>query len=121
MAVLSTEELLEFLHIDDAVGAIPVHLGAGIWGTLAVGLYGDLDVIGTGLSRIEQIGVQLQGIGMYGIWAFGMSFGLLWAVNKIFSLRVTHEEELQGLNLSEHGIPPESNPEAITPTRQGQT
>jgi len=59
MVVVAAEEMLEYFEIDDAVGAIPVHLGAGIWGTLAVGLYGDLELLGTGLSRFEQIGVQL--------------------------------------------------------------
>ena len=61
MIVVFVSQLLEALKIDDAVGAIPVHLGAGIWGTLATGLYGDLETLGTGLSRLEQIGSSGSG------------------------------------------------------------
>ena len=121
MVVLSFEELLEFYRIDDAVGAIPVHLGAGIWGTLAVGLYGDLDLIGTGLSRIEQIGVQILGIGVYGIWTFVMTYVLLSLVNRLFKLRVSREEEEMGLNLSEHGIPQEGNSMVPDPIKESTT
>ncbi|GIT36066.1 MAG: hypothetical protein Ct9H300mP5_5350 [Candidatus Pelagibacterales bacterium] len=49
-------------EIDDVVGAIPVHLAAGIWGTLAVGIFSDLETLGTGLARFEQIKIQLIGI-----------------------------------------------------------
>jgi Amt family ammonium transporter len=114
MVVLSVEEALEFLHIDDAVGAIPVHLGAGMWGTLAVGLYGDLELLGTGLDRFGQISIQLQGIGVYAVWAFGMSYILLFLVNKFHKLRVTTEQEEMGLNLSEHGIISEHSQLAVT-------
>ncbi len=114
MVVLSVEEALEFFHIDDAVGAIPVHLGAGMWGTLAVGLYGDLDLLGTGLDRFDQIGVQLLGIGVYAVWAFGMSYIILYLVNRVHKLRVTTEHEELGLNLSEHGIISEYSQMAIT-------
>ena len=81
-----------------------MHLGAGIWGTLAVGLYGDLELLGTGLSRFEQIGVQLLGIAVYAAWAFGVSLVVLSLVNRVYRLRVTSEDESMGLNLSEHGI-----------------
>ena len=104
MVVVAAEEILEYFQIDDAVGAIPVHLGAGIWGTLAVGLYGDLELLGTGLSRFGQIGVQLLGISVYAAWAFGVSLVVLFLVNKVHRLRVTSADEEMGLNLSEHGI-----------------
>jgi Amt family ammonium transporter len=104
MVVVATEELLNYFKFDDAVGAIPVHLGAGIWGTLAVGLYGDLEMIGTGLSRFGQIGVQLLGIGVYAAWAFGVTFSVLSLVKQVYNLRVSKEDEEMGLNLSEHGI-----------------
>jgi Amt family ammonium transporter len=103
MIVIGIEELLENLQIDDAVGAIPVHLGAGIWGTLAVGLYGDLAVLGTGLTRIEQINVQLLGIVVCGLWTFGVTYGVLKVVNLLYPLRVSEEHELIGLNIAEHG------------------
>lgn len=103
MIVIMVEELLEYYRIDDAVGAIPVHLAAGIWGTLAVGLYGDLEILGTGLTRVEQIGVQLLGIVVCGVWTFGVTYALLAMINKIHPLRVSKDHELHGLNISEHG------------------
>ena len=103
MIVIIAEEILEYYKIDDAVGAIPVHLAAGIWGTLAVGLYGDLEILGTGLTRIEQIGVQIMGIVACGVWTFGITYVLLTIVNKYYPLRVTMDHELRGLNISEHG------------------
>jgi Amt family ammonium transporter len=104
MVVVAAEEILNHYRVDDAVGAIPVHLGAGIWGTLAVGLYGDLEMIGTGLSRFGQIGVQLLGVGVYAVWTFGVTFGVLLLVKQVHNLRVSKEDEEMGLNISEHGI-----------------
>ena len=108
MIVVFISQLLETLKIDDAVGAIPVHLGAGIWGTLATGLYGDLETLGTGLSRLEQIGVQGLGVLVYGIWTFGMALLVFYAGNAVLRFRVTKEEEIAGLNISEHGMQHES-------------
>jgi ammonium transporter, Amt family len=123
MIAIGVEELLEYLQIDDAVGAIPVHLGAGIWGTLAVGLYGDLEILGTGLTRMEQIGVQLLGILTCGAWAFGIAFTVLKLVDRVYPLRVSAEHELIGLNLAEHGeledfdIPGELQPVPASATK----
>jgi Amt family ammonium transporter len=103
MIAIGVEELLEHYRIDDAVGAIPVHLGAGIWGTLAVGLYGDLEILGTGLTRLEQIGVQVLGILTCGLWTFGIAFTVLKLLNRFYPLRVPEEHERLGLNLAEHG------------------
>lgn len=104
MIVVFADDLLEMLKLDDAVGAIPVHLAAGIWGTLATGLYGDLDVLGTGLTRLEQVGVQLLGIVVYGAWSFGLAFVIFWSINKVVRFRVSAEHEIAGLNISEHGV-----------------
>ena len=103
MIAIGTERLLERIGVDDAVGAIPVHLGAGIWGTLAVGLYGDLEVLGTGLTRTNQIGVQVIGVLACGLWSFAASYLVLSAVNRMHALRVSPEDEEMGLNLAEHG------------------
>ena len=119
MIVVFVSQILETLKIDDAVGAIPVHLGAGIWGTLATGLYGDLETLGTGLSRLEQVGVQGLGVLVYGIWTFGMAFLIFSAGNAIFRLRVTEEEEIAGLNISELGIHQESEVQASISTPVG--
>lgn len=50
------------LHIDDAVDAVPVHLGGGIWGTLAVGLYGRTDLLETGLDRGAKLAFSFLGL-----------------------------------------------------------
>ena len=95
--------LLERLKIDDAIGAIPVHLGAGIWGTLALAIFGDPETLGTGLGFWEQLGVQSLGIGVCGVWTFGVSYFLIKLINGISPLRVSAEDEYRGLNVSEHG------------------
>ena len=117
MIVVFVSQILESLKIDDAVGAIPVHLGAGIWGTLATGLYGDLETLGTGLSRLEQVAVQGLGILVYGIWAFGLAFIIFYAGNAVMRFRVNEEEEIAGLNISEHGLQHESELQSPTELR----
>ena len=96
-------KLMEKLHIDDVVGAVPVHLGAGIWGTLAVALFGDPEKWGTGLGRWDQLGVQALGVGATFIWAFGVGFILLWLINRLIPLRIDPRGEHTGLNVAEHG------------------
>ena len=93
---------LKRCQIDDAVDAIAVHTGAGIWGTLAVALFGQLDVLGTGLNRPRQFLVQLLGIVIAMIWSFGVTFIVLYITHRFFPLRVSPETERQGLNASEH-------------------
>lgn len=103
IVMLATEALLERLRIDDAVGAIPVHLGAGIWGTLAVAVFGSPSMINTGLSPLQQLSAQGLGIAVCGLWAFGTSFIAFYVLNRFIRLRVSPEEEYSGLNVSEHG------------------
>jgi ammonium transporter len=93
---------LERMQIDDAVGAVPVHLGAGVWGTLAVGLLGDVDSFPVASGRIEQIGIQLVGIGVAFLWAFGVGYLVLSLINRRFPFRIDPEGELAGLNIAEH-------------------
>ena len=95
-------EVLHKYEIDDVVGAIPVHLAAGVWGTLAVGLFSDLDLLGTGLSRFEQIEAQLIGIISIGAFSFIGSYIILNILNKIYPLRVSPIQEELGLNIAEH-------------------
>ncbi len=105
VVALGVEHLLEKNQLDDAVGAIPVHLGAGIWGTLAVGLFGRQDVLGTELSRIGQIGVQLLGIGAAAVWGFGACWLAFRIIDSVAPLRVPAEHEDDGLNVAEHKEP----------------
>ncbi|MEM8861875.1 MAG: ammonium transporter, partial [Chloroflexota bacterium] len=102
MLMMLADYLLEKLQIDDAVGAIPVHLAAGIWGTLAVGIFADLDILGTGLTRPNQIIVQVLGIVVCAIWAGLIPWLILSGINRIRPLRVSPEDEHVGLNISEH-------------------
>jgi ammonium transporter len=94
---------LERVRIDDAVGAVPVHLGAGIWGTLAVALLGDVGSFTNASSRSEQLGIQLVGIGVCFVWAFGVGFVVLSLINRRFPFRIDREGEIAGLNFAEHG------------------
>jgi Amt family ammonium transporter len=101
------------LKIDDPVGAISVHLVNGIWGTLAVGLFSEGDKYGVtpapkaGLffgGGVEQLGFQLVGVLAVGAAIVGMSVVFWFALKSIFGIRVTPEEEFQGLDISEHGM-----------------
>jgi len=98
-----TSELLEKFEIDDVVGAIPVHLAAGIWGTVAVAIFSDLEILGTDLARIEQFKVQGIGIIAVGIFSFTISFIVLKILNNFYPLRVSPVHEELGLNIAEHG------------------
>ncbi|MDF1567945.1 MAG: ammonium transporter [Spirochaetaceae bacterium] len=103
IVVLSVEFLDKVLHIDDPVGAVSVHGVCGVWGTLAVGIFGDLDAIGSGLTRGGQIGVQALGAAAVFAWAFFLALILFFIVKKTVGLRVTEKEELAGLDIDEHG------------------
>ena len=102
IVVLFSERLLERFHLDDAVGAIPVHMGAGIWGTLAVGVFGDPDILGTGLSGGQQIGIQMIGVLVCFSFVFSASFILLFFANHVWGIRVSRAAEEAGLNVAEH-------------------
>ena len=100
--VLFVERLLEWLLLDDAVGAIPVHLGCGVWGTLAVGLFANPEILQTGLSADKQIAVQMIGIIACFSFVFSVSFILIFFLNKVWGIRVSQAAEEAGLNVAEH-------------------
>ena len=102
LIAIGVNELLNKFEIDDVVGAIPVHLAAGIWGTLAVGFFSDLEILGTGLNRLEQIKIQFIGVGSIGLFAFLGSYILLKILNYFYPLRVSALHEELGLNIAEH-------------------
>ena len=102
VVAIFVNEVLNKLEIDDVVGAVPVHLAAGVWGTLAGGLLSDLDILGTGLTRFEQIKAQLIGIVSIGIFSFFGSYILLKLLNYFYPLRVSPIQEELGLNIAEH-------------------
>ena len=96
-------ELLEKKEIDDVVGAVPVHLAAGVWGTMAVGIFSNLETLGTGLTRIEQIKVQIIGVVVIGAFSFISSYVFFRVLNYFYPLRVSPIHEELGLNIAEHG------------------
>jgi len=103
LIALKSDEVLERFEIDDIVGAVPVHLVAGIWGTIAVALFGDIDNdFFNNATRFDVFKSQLIGILSIGLFAFGSTFLILKTVNKFYKLRVTATEEELGLNISEH-------------------
>jgi ammonium transporter len=101
--MVAADRLLVSAGLDDAVGAVPVHLVGGVWGTLCVGLFGDPNLLGTALSRGGQIKAQLEGLLACGIFAFVISFALLKLVSLLLPLRVSGDDERDGLDAVEHG------------------
>ncbi len=89
--------LIDKLKLDDPVGAVAVHLICGIWGTLAVGIFG-------AMAGFDQFLVQLIGVGIVGAFCVATSFIILLIVKATTGLRVDKGEEINGLDLSEHGM-----------------
>ncbi|RCS27722.1 ammonium transporter [Polaribacter sp. WD7] len=89
--------LIDKLKLDDPVGAIAVHLVCGIWGTLAVGLFGNL-------AGLDQFISQLIGVGSYALFCLTTSFIIIYTLKKTIGIRVTEREELEGLDTHEHGM-----------------
>jgi Amt family ammonium transporter len=94
--------MLERWKIDDVVGAVATHAGAGTWGVVAVALFGQPEVLGTGLDYEGQLLIQLAGAGTCFAWAFGLSYLVLKITNRFTPLRVSAEAERTGLNYTEH-------------------
>ena len=95
--VVFAVSLLDKLKLDDPVGAIAVHLGCGIWGTLAVGIFGNM-------AGTSQFLTQLTGVAVIGAFCLISSFLILFTIKKTMGLRVTKEEEIEGLDNAEHGM-----------------
>lgn len=87
--------MFDRIKIDDPVGATSVHLICGIWGTLAVGIFG-------AMAGLGQILTQLIGTLSICVFSFGFAFGLFYLLKMTIGIRVSEEEELKGLDLGEH-------------------
>lgn len=83
------------IRIDDPVGATSVHLVCGIWGTMAVGIFGSM-------SGWQQLWYQLIGTLAIGVFSFSFAFGAMYALKKTIGIRVSEDEELRGLDIAEH-------------------
>jgi ammonium transporter, Amt family len=105
--------LVERLGIDDPIGAVAVHGLAGVWGTLATGLFALpalAATVGVGRGGLlytgspYQLGVQALGLAAVAAFTFTASFGSLWALNRLWGIRVERQVETAGLDVAEHGM-----------------
>lgn len=85
------------IKLDDPVGATSVHLVCGIWGTLAVGLFGSK-------AGLAQLGIQATGILAVGAFTFAFAFGLFYLLKVTLGIRVSEAEERSGLDVAEHDM-----------------
>ena len=102
LLIVAAVSFFDRLKLDDPVGAIAVHLVCGIWGTLAVGLFG-------ALASVDQFLSQLTGVAAYAIACVLVSFLILGILKVTLGIRVGEKEELQGLDIHEHGMSAYSN------------
>lgn len=100
----------EKLRIDDPISALSVHGTAGVWGTLSTGFFATKKLATVGSPGLfygggfHQLGVQFMGVFVSGLYAFIVSFSILFIMKKAMKgLRVSEEEEIIGLDVSEHG------------------
>lgn len=110
LIVVGAVKLLDSLKIDDPVGAVPVHLFNGVFGTICVGLFAVDKLTGsaTGNGLFNGGGMtlliaQLKGIVAVGVYTLVVSLVFWFAIKMILGLRVSKEEEMEGLDLGEHG------------------
>ena len=98
------------IRVDDPVGAVAVHFCNGLWGTIAVGLFATTSAPSceiNGLfygSGVHQLILQLTGVGSVLLWTGVTMFIVFKVIDKIFGLRVTDQEQLDGLDIHEHGM-----------------
>ncbi len=95
--IVAGVSLVDKLKLDDPVGAVAVHLICGIWGTLAVGIFGNL-------AGVDQFVSQLIGVGAYAVFCIATSFIIIYTLKKTIGIRVTEAEEIEGLDIHEHGM-----------------
>jgi Amt family ammonium transporter len=110
LIVVCAVKLLDALKIDDPVGAIPVHLFNGVFGTLCVGLFAVDKITGaaTGNGLFNGGGMtlliaQIEGIAAVGGYTFVVSLIFWYAIKMVIGLRVSKDEEEEGLDIGEHG------------------
>jgi len=120
LVALLAIDALEYLRIDDPIGAVPVHMVAGVWGTLSLGLfatgeYGLPTPVGVDTSTLvkglfygggmSQLIAQFIGSASVLAATLAAAFALMYAVKATGTLRVSKEGELEGLDIHEHGMP----------------
>jgi Amt family ammonium transporter len=119
--VVAGVNFMEWIRVDDPIGAVPVHGFCGIWGTISLGLFASGSYGSTGPTGADPAALHLKGllygggltvlkaqlIGSVTITAatFAVALALMYAVKWIGALRVSREGELEGLDVHEHGLP----------------
>ncbi len=93
LLVVIAVPLFDKFRLDDPVGALSVHLINGIWGTLAVAIFADVS-----------FWAQLKGVLLVGVFAFGVSYIVLFAINKLVPFRASDDDQLEGLDYVECGM-----------------
>ena len=107
IVMMVVDQLLLKLKLDDVVGVVGAHGGAGVWGTLAVAFFADSATLQTGLTFGEQLLIQMTGVAANFLWGFGIAYLVLRLINRFLPLRVSFEDEVVGLNVSAHHAPNE--------------
>jgi len=97
MVVVIGSRLLEMLKLDDVVGAVSVHGFAGVWGTIAAGLF-----LKDNMFNMSQVVVQLIGVAAGFLWAFPVALIMYFIIDKVIGLRASSLDEQRGLDFSEH-------------------
>ena len=98
------------IRVDDPVGAVAVHFCNGVWGTIAVGLFATTSAPSCEINGlfygggVHQLVLQLTGVGSVLLWTGVTMFIVFKLIDKIFGLRVTDQEQLDGLDIHEHGM-----------------
>ena len=95
--VVTAVRFFDRIKVDDPVGAIAVHGVCGAWGTLAIGLL-------SSAASLQQLQIQFIGVIAAFIWSFGLSFPLFLLIKHTIGIRVEEQEEIEGLDVAEHGI-----------------
>lgn len=102
VAIIGSYMMSSIFKLDDPLDVVPIHGLAGVTGTLLLVVFGDISHMVNG-SRTAQMLVQLEGIAINFAWSFGLALAFLASIKFAMGIRVTDEEELRGLNESEHG------------------
>lgn len=97
VVVILAVRLIDRLHLDDPVGAIPVHLFCGIWGTLAVGVFGEM-------ASWNQLWIQFSSLLIIGSFCMVSSVIITLVLKYSVGLRVSNKAEIEGLDKHEHGM-----------------
>ena len=102
IAIIGSFVMAHKFKLDDPLDVVPIHGMAGVTGTLLLVVLGDPSQM-VNTSRMDQLVVQVEGIGLNFVWSFGLGYIFLRVMHFIWGIRVTETEEALGLNATEHG------------------